>query len=272
MAVAEQAVILAAGRGTRLQKPGPTVQLDEKTEAIVRQGYKELVPIHGRAYLDYGIDRLVAAGVRRIVLIIAPGAAPLREYAAGLPERFPGITVDCVVQPEARGTGHALRYARPATGSGDFVMLNSDNLYPAGVLKELADEPHRPGYAVGFDQEALIRGSNFDSSRIPSLGILVPRKDRPELLDRVVEKPSDTSDLMSEGRLWVTMNVWRFSPEIYDFCDRVALSARGEYELTSAVQDMIDSGREVRMLRCRDAVLDLTSRADIGHLEARLSP
>ncbi|MCA1595847.1 MAG: NTP transferase domain-containing protein, partial [Chloroflexi bacterium] len=105
MAVAEQAVILAAGRGTRLQKPDPLVQLDEATEAIVRQGYKALVPIGGRQYLDYSIERLIRAGIRRIVLVIGPGALPMERYAARLAGRFPSITAEHVVQPEARGTG-----------------------------------------------------------------------------------------------------------------------------------------------------------------------
>jgi dTDP-glucose pyrophosphorylase len=266
MAIAEQAVILAAGRGTRLQKDDPSVPLDPVTAAIARMGVKALVPINGRAYLDYGIDRLVAAGIRRICLIVAPDSQPLQDYAGMLPSRFPGLNVQCVIQPEPRGTGHALRFAREATGDGDFLMINSDNLYPASALLEAAAAPTGACYAVGFESEALARESNFDASRVSRLGILALRPESPDAIDRVVEKPDNPDAYRSDGRLWVTMNLWRFMPAVYDYCDALPLSPRGEYELPTAVQAMIDDGIPVKMLRAWQGVLDLTSRADIPHL------
>jgi len=267
MAQVEQAVILAAGRGTRLQKADPSVTLDPATEAIVRQGIKALVPIGGRPYLDYSLDRLMSAGIRRICLVIAPGSAPLHAYVHGLPDRFPGIHAECVEQPEPRGTAHALRFARAATGSRDFIMLNSDNLYPVNALRALAELPPGACGTVGFDREGLLAHSNFDAGRVSKLGVLVSRPDDPDIMDRVVEKPDDPAQFMRNGKLWITMNVWRFPPAIYDFCDSVSLSERGEYELTSAVQDLSNSGVPVHMLRSSEGVLDLTSRSDILHLE-----
>ena len=272
MATAVQAVILAAGRGTRLQKPDPTVVLDPETEAIVKQGIKALVPIGGRSFLDYSIHRLMDAGIRRVCLILAPCSEPLEAYVNALPERFPGLSASIAVQPEAKGTAHALRFARQATGDGDFLMLNSDNLYPDSALRDMADSPAGVSYACGFDQESLVAESNIESSRLSQLGILVPRSDDPDALERVVEKPSDPSVYRRDGRLWVTMNLWRFTPDIYDFCDHAQSSPRGEFELTSAVQDLSDSGRPIRMIRSREGVLDLTSRADIFRLQSILCP
>ena len=268
----EQAVILAAGRGTRLQRHDPTVQLDPETQRIAEQGIKALVPIGPKPFLDYAVDRLMAAGIRRVCLIVAPGSWPLESYVDGLPGRFAGLQAECVEQPEARGTGHALRFARPATGDRDFVMLNSDDLYPLSALQALVNAPSGASYAVGFDRDALVAHSNMEASRIPSLGILVPDSRSPDRLARVVEKPADPAALSVDGRVWVSMNLWRFSSAIYDFCDKVAESLRGEYELTSAVQDLSDAGNPVRMLRCAEPVLDLTSRADILTLRSILAP
>lgn len=272
MVIADQAVIPAAGRGSRMQREDDSVKLNPATEAIVKRGIKALVPIHGKPFLDYSLRRLMDAGIRRVCFIVSPDSDPLREYIAGLPGRFAGLHAGWVVQPEARGTAHALRFARPATGNRDFVMINSDNLYPTDAMRELTEAPTGACYAVGFDAESLAQHSNFDESRVSQLGILAPRSDRPELLDRVVEKPEKPDEYRREGKLWVTMNLWRFTPAIYDFCDRVQESERHEFELPTAVQDLSNSGIPVRMLRCSEGVLDLTSRADIGRLESVLSP
>ncbi|HET6384415.1 MAG TPA: nucleotidyltransferase family protein [Armatimonadota bacterium] len=270
MSNVEHAVILAAGRGKRLRQPDPSVQLDPAVEAVVRQGFKALVPIHGRAFMDYIVERLMEAGIHRVCLIVAPDADPLIRYVSGLSERFPGLSAQYVVQPEPLGTAHALLFARPVTGDRDFLILNSDDLYPVNALHVAVEPESGTSCAVGFEQDALIRGSNFDEARVSALGILAARRDAPDLLECVVEKPERPEEYRRDGRLWVTMNLWRFTPAIYDCCESIPLSSRGEYELPAAVQALIDTGTPVRLLRCAEGVLDLTSRADIKRLEELL--
>ena len=266
----EQAVVLAAGKGTRLQRPDPNVPLEPEVETIARQGYKALIPICGRRFFDYAIDRLIEAGIRRICLILAPNAGPMMEYVQGLPQRFPGLHAEHVIQPEPLGTAHAVRFAQPATGDREFLLLNSDDLYPVSSLRSMAEAPSGISYCIGFEREALITHSNFEASRVPALGILVPSKEDPDRLEQVIEKPQDPEAYRRDGKLWITMNLWRFTPKVYEDCARAQKSTRGEYEIPETVGAMAAAGERVGFLRCYDGVLDLTSRGDILHLESVL--
>jgi glucose-1-phosphate thymidylyltransferase len=69
----------------------------------------------------------------------------------------------------------------------------------------------------------------------------------------------------------VSMNCWRFSPEIFRACREVPLSSRGELELPLAVQHAVSAhGARFQAVLCREGVLDLSSRADIPAVAERL--
>ena len=68
------------------------------------------------------------------------------------------------------------------------------------------------------------------------------------------------------------MNLWSFTSLIFDACARVVPSARGELELQDAVTiSMRDLGERFRVIRMRDAVLDLSSRTDVAFVGRRLA-
>ena len=72
--------------------------------------------------------------------------------------------------------------------------------------------------------------------------------------------------------LWVNMNCWRFGPSIFDACRVIEPSVRGEYELPTAVQHVINVlGESFRVVRMHTGVLDLTSRNDIAPVTAALA-
>ena len=71
---------------------------------------------------------------------------------------------------------------------------------------------------------------------------------------------------------WVSMNLWSFTPTIFDACERVQPSKRGELEIQDAVSiAMCDLGVTFRVVRLHDAVLDLTQRSDIAAVSSRLA-
>jgi dTDP-glucose pyrophosphorylase len=93
---------------------------------------------------------------------------------------------------------------------------------------------------------------------------------RDEVLE-IVEKPPDTQPYLREGKLWVSMNLFRFTPDIFEACRRVQPSSRGELELTSAVSLLARSGRApFRVLFVEAPVLDLTRRDDVAAVERLL--
>jgi dTDP-glucose pyrophosphorylase len=263
MSSAECAVILAAGRGTRMQKPDPSAHLDPEQAAAAAAGIKALIPIDDRPFLDYVLSRLADAGMKEICVIVAPGFSPIRaHYEENRPTRF---RLDFAVQAEPLGTANALLAVERFAAGRDFLTLNSDNYYPLESYRALRDLGE-PGLPV-FERETLLSKSNFPRERVAKYAVL--RVGRDGYLERIIEKP-DPSDVAGDEVL-LSMNLWRFSPRIFEACRRVPRSDRGEYELPQAVQWAIANlGERFRAVRCEGGVLDLSTRADIASVAERL--
>ncbi len=117
----EQAVILAAGRGSRLSP-------------ITDDTPKALVPFLGRPLIDFAAAHLVAAGVRRV----AVNAHHLGEGVAGhvydrLADRYPDVDWHVSVEVDLLGTGGALAQLRSWLGSEDFFVVNADAVFEADL-------------------------------------------------------------------------------------------------------------------------------------------
>ena len=260
-----KAVVLAAGLGTRLRRADARAPLEAVQAAAADRGLKALVPVGGRPFLDYGLSRLADAGVREVCLVVGPSSAAIREhYAAAPPGRLRVVFAE---QPEPRGTADALLPAEAFVAGEDFLALNSDNLYPVSALTAL-ERLGEPGLPV-FERAALLASSNFTAERVARFASLAVGPDG--YLERVVEKPGPEEPAPS-GEVLLSMNLWRFSPAIFDACRRVALSTRGEYELPQAVAFGVAArGLRFRTFRCAEGVLDLSAREDVAALDARLA-
>jgi glucose-1-phosphate thymidylyltransferase len=259
----EAAVILAAGRGTRMQKADAGAPLDPEQAAAAAAGIKAMIPVDGRPFLDFVLSRLADAGMRDVCLIVAPGFSPIREhYEESRPTRFRLVFA---VQPEPLGTAHALLSAEKFAAGRDFLALNSDNYYPLDSYRSLRDLGE-PGLPV-FERETLLAKSNFPRERVAKYAVLMVGRDG--YLERIVEKP-DPADVRGDEVL-LSMNLWRFSPRIFEACRRVPRSDRGEHELPQAVQWAITNlGERFRAVRCEGGVLDLSTRADVASTAERL--
>ena len=262
---AQKAVILAAGRGTRMQKPDAAAHLSPEQAAAAAAGVKGLIPIDGRPFLDYVLSALADAGMREICLIVAPGTSPIREhYEQARPGR---LRIEFAVQPEPLGTANALLAAQPFAANDDFLALNSDNYYPVESYRALRDLGE-PGLPV-FERETLLARSNFSRERVAKYAVL--RVGRDGYLERIVEKPDPAEVGVQGDEVLLSMNLWRFSPRIFDACRGVPRSDRGEYELPQAVQWAITNlGERFRAIRCEGGVLDLSSRGDVESVEERM--
>lgn len=270
MATVRQAVILARGLGTRMQRTDGSVTLKPEAEAVAARGVKALVPINGRPFLDYTYSTLRRAGFERVVLVVAPEADELRTHARGLAAAMGDMEIDFAVQQTALGTADAVHAGEGATGAEPFIVLNGDNLYPVETLAQMQAESD--GSAVGiFSRDDLVRLSNIDPARIDRFGIVVPGADG--MLERIVEKPPQPEQYRVGGQLWLNMNMFRFSPRIYEACRRIEPNPlRGEYEITTAIQFLKDElGEPIRTVRTSGLAYDLTSRRDIPRLETMLA-
>jgi glucose-1-phosphate thymidylyltransferase len=206
-------LILSGGKGTRLRP-------------ITHTSAKQLVPVANKPVLFYGIEAMAAAGIEQVGIIIAPETGAEIRDSVGDGHSF-GVSVTYIEQPEPLGLAHAVLTAEPFLGADPFVMYLGDNLLQGGIT----------------DLVQAFRKSSPDA-----LILLTPVPDPEsygvaELRDgqvvRLVEKPSQPrTDLALVG-------VYMFTAEIHRAAREISPSARGELEITDAIQRLVDSGRRV---------------------------
>jgi glucose-1-phosphate thymidylyltransferase len=264
MTPVRKAVVLAAGRGSRMRQPAEEASLDAAQAAAADAGWKGMVPIAGRPFLDYVLSGLADAGQTDVCVVVGPGQDAIRaHYASRPPQR---LRLAFAVQEAPRGTADAL-LAAEGFADEEFLALNSDNLYPLGALRALGNLG-QPGLPV-FEREKLLAESNFPRERVASYATLSVGADG--FLRRIVEKPDEKDAAAAAGEVLLSMNLWRFSSRIFEACRRVPISARGERELPQAVGWAIKHLDErFRTVRCDEGVLDLTTRADVAAVARRL--
>jgi UDP-N-acetylglucosamine diphosphorylase / glucose-1-phosphate thymidylyltransferase / UDP-N-acetylgalactosamine diphosphorylase / glucosamine-1-phosphate N-acetyltransferase / galactosamine-1-phosphate N-acetyltransferase len=264
---ATDAVILARGLGTRMRRDSGTV-LDAEQARAADGGAKAMIPF-ARPFIDYVLSALADGGITRVVLVVGPPSesTDMRDYF----ERTRAgrrVRVEFAVQAEPRGTADALLAARFVVQGASFLSLNADNYYPADAFARLASLGSSG--LIGFDADALVRDGNIEPERVLRYALLDVDDDG--WLRAIREKPAADDPLALRAHRLVSMNVWSFTPRIFDACERVRPSSRGELELVDAVTiAMRDLGERFRVLPMQAPVLDLSQRTDVAVVGARLA-
>lgn len=209
-----KAVVLCAGAGVRLRP-------------LTHVRPKHLLPVGGRAVLDWVLCDLADAGVSEVVMVVPTEARLLREFV-GDGGRW-GLRASYVVQPEPRGLAHALGCARAAIADDErFLMYLGDDLLDRGVVADFVAD-----FAEG-DADASLVVKPVPDPR--AFGVVVLEDGR---VRRLVEKPQDPpSDLAIVG-------VYGFGPAIWEALDGLQPSARGELEITDAIDRLVRAGQHV---------------------------
>jgi glucose-1-phosphate thymidylyltransferase len=205
-------LVLSGGAGTRLRP-------------ITHTSAKQLVPVANRPVLFYGLDALRDAGIREVGVVVGDTHAEI-EAAVGDGSAF-GLEVTYIRQDAPLGLAHAVLTAADFLGDAPFVMYLGDNLLRDGVT-ELADRFR------ASDADAMILLQQVPNPS--AYGVAELEGDR---VVRLVEKPPEPrTDLALVG-------VYMFTSAILESARRIRPSARGELEITDAIQDMIDRGLRV---------------------------
>jgi dTDP-glucose pyrophosphorylase len=265
MAPVQKAVIMARGLGTRMRKTDDSAVLDSRQTEVAGLGVKAMIPID-RPFLDYVLSEMASAGYTDVCLVIGPEHDIIRNYyrKESPPKR---VRIHFAVQEKPLGTADAVAAACEFTGNENFLVINSDNYYPAEALAALR-MLEGPGVAL-FDRDHLVAGGNVPEDRI--LKFAVARIGGDGRLARLFEKPSAETVRELGNPVYVSMNSWVFSPAIYTACRNIPLSSRGELELSDAVQYAIEELNErFTCLTFRSPVLDLSSRTDIAQVTEML--
>jgi len=262
----QNAVILARGLGTRMQRPDDSVALDDEQAAIAQSGVKAMIPI-GRPFLDYVLSALADAGYGRVCLVVGPEHDAIRRYYRDS-VKTERISIEFAVQQQPKGTADAVAAAQEFAGADPFLVINSDDYYPVEALHRLRLQE---GCATAlFERESMFAGSNIPKDRIRHFAVGLINDGC--LLERIIEKPDEATLASMPRPLWLSMNCWRFGPSIFEGCRRIRPSPRGELELPDAVQYAIDQlGETFHAVLVRAPVLDLTSRKDIKSIAEKLA-
>ena len=261
-----KAVVLAAGRGTRMRAADDTALTPEQA-AAARAGAKAAMPLAGgRPFLDYVLASLADAGFSDVCIVVGPDDDVIRaRYGAG--QLLTRLRVSFAVQQAPIGTADAILACEEFVHGEQFVVMNSDNYYPVDGLRRLreADGPA----TLAFSRAGLLRDGQIPAERLARYAAL--EVDQEGILTNVIEKPADTA-LVERSDALISMNVWRFNAEIFRACREVQPSPRGELELPSAVVLAVRRlGLRIRALPIDAPVLDLSHRADVPAVAARLS-
>ena len=261
----DKAVILARGLGKRMREEDSSTQLSSEQAAMAAQGLKAMMPID-RPFLDYVMSGLADAGYRDVCLVIGPEHDVVRDYYGSV-ERT-RLQIHFAVQEEPLGTADAVAAAEQFAGTDPFLMINSDNYYPQEALRRLRGLA-TPGLPL-FDRDTLFASSAIDPERITRFA--VGSTDAAGRLLRVIEKPTPDVIRGLPDPVGVSMNCWRFHAGIFEACQSIEPSPRGELEITDAVQYAIDhQAATFQTVFTRAAVLDMTSRADIQTIREKLA-
>jgi glucose-1-phosphate thymidylyltransferase len=186
---------------------------------------KQLLPVANKPILFYAIEALVAAGIDDIGIVTGETGDEVKA-AVEDGSRF-GASVTYIPQEAPLGLAHAVLAAREYLGDSSFVMYLGDNLIRHGIVP-LVDEFRRT------QPDAMILLARVTQPQHFGVAELVG-----ERVVRLTEKPAvPKSDLALVG-------VYLFNSTIFDAIAHIDFSARGELEITDAIQRMIDDGRNV---------------------------
>ncbi len=205
-------LILSGGRGTRLRP-------------ITFTSAKQLIPVANKPILFYGIEALVESGIREIGIVVGDTGQEIKD-AVGDGSQF-GAAVTYIEQQAPLGLAHAVLISEAFIAGEPFVMYLGDNL----IRERLAPLVETFRAAAPNAQILLARVPNPQQFGVAELagGRVV----------RLVEKPKKpASDLALVG-------VYMFDRDVFDAVSAISPSARGELEITDAIQWLIDHGRTV---------------------------
>ena len=213
----DKAVVLAAGRGTRMRE-------------LTADFPKPMIEVRGKPVLQHIVEGLRDAGARRFLIIVGYHAEMVRNFF-GNGQRH-NVDIDYVTQTVQDGPGRVVNLARSFAGDAPFILSYGDILVSPVNYKRVVDLPN--------DVEAIITVTRGEDV---SKGGAVFVNEQMELVDlREKPKPGEPTSP------WYNAGLYAFRPSIFEFIAKLEPSPRGEYELTDAIRDLARSGKKVKAL------------------------
>ena len=205
-------VILAAGKGTRLY---PITYLIPKP----------LLPLANRPTMYYAFDRLKEMGVTDICIVVGENEQTMRDFLGDGSDQ--GVNLSYVKQTEPKGLAHAVGFAKDFVGDDSFVLYLGDAMYSEGFAP----------FARRFMESGCANLSIVKEVEDPSrFGVANVEGER---IVKLVEKPKVPESNLAMAGLYF------FGPALWSVLPDLKPSGRGEYEITDAIQMLVDRGETV---------------------------
>ncbi|HXJ43097.1 MAG TPA: nucleotidyltransferase family protein [Bryobacteraceae bacterium] len=233
-----KAMVLAAGRGTRMG-------------ALTDEFPKPMLPIDGAPMLEHIVRRLQSAGISQILLVVGYRRELIENHFHG----FPGISF--ITQDVVEGTASAVRLGREFVAGQPFLLTFGDIITRADNYAGIA------GDLAASGASAVLGVKHVDD---PWQGAAVYANPEGQV-SRIIEKPPAGTSTTH----WNSAGLYAFAPEVFNEIETIPRSTRGEFEITSAVEQLIGNGRLVRMFEMRGAWRDVGRPEDLESASDALS-
>jgi glucose-1-phosphate thymidylyltransferase len=209
-----RALVLSGGEGSRLRP-------------LTSTSAKQLIPVAGTPILFHALEAIRDASITEVGMVVGPPNGGEVRSAVGDGSRW-GLRITYLEQAAPLGIAHAVSIAADFVRGEPFLLYLGDNVLFEGVARFVAEfERAKP------DAQIFL-------ARVPEpehFGVAVLERER---VVRLIEKPKEfVSDVALVG-------VYLFRDSILDACATLEPSWRNEYEITEAIQWLIDTGKNVR--------------------------
>lgn len=206
-----RAIIPVAGVGSRLRPHTYSIP-------------KVLLNVAGKPILGHILDKLIGEGINEATIVVGYLGEMIQEFVRS---SYPGLRVDYVEQEEALGLGHAIFLSRHTIGTDPLLIILGDTIFDVDL------RPVLRGGSSALGVKAVDDPRRFGVAEVQN-----------GVIRRLVEKPENpTSNLAVVGLYYI-----RNSALLVEcLSDIVAgdLRTKGEYQLTDALQRMIERGEQM---------------------------
>ncbi len=245
-----KAVILAAGKGTRMRE-------------LTNELPKPMLQVHGKPILEHILLGLIASGIHDIFIVTGFRAEVIENYFGDGSKWKVRIAYGRQVVQD--GTGKAPELAKEFLGTSSFLLTYGDILVKPETYQQMIHR-FQEGYFSGLitvtgGQDVTKGGLNFFDPQF--------------CLQRIVEKPTpqQVEQLRNDGwikpgdTVWYNAGIYIFKPSLFEFTARLHKSARGEYELTDAINALLEAHHRIAGLKIEGRWVDVRDPEVLASLE-----
>ncbi len=248
-------LILSGGKGTRLRP-------------LTYTNAKQLIPVANKPVLFRVIESIRDAGIVDIGIVIGDTGDQVRAAVeeSGL---YDNLNIQFIPQDEPLGLAHAVKIAHDFLGDERFVMFLGDNVIQGGISPLISDFANHPEWNSQIVLKAVKDARQFGVAKLAENGNI----------EYLIEKPANPPSNLA------LVGIYMFDHHVFTAIDNIQPSARGELEITHAIQWLIDNnyvvfphvhegwwidtGKAPDMLEANGHVLEELTYANYGTVDAR---